>query len=135
MLEPDKKLEEYIKDDDSPTFEFRGNFDPFMREDSEYCQVVLNFVGPVRRTDRLNILGRLAFNLRETDTVGSFNELIHEYEGIEIDDQKLYEIIEYDDSTEVDEIYLQDENETLYKYCNNKRKTEIISNKFIYTKN
>lgn len=73
MLEPDKKLAEYIKDDDSPTFEFRYNSASHLNEDSEYCQVVLNFVGPVRRTDRLNILGRLAFNLRETDTVGSFN--------------------------------------------------------------
>jgi len=47
--------------------------------------------------------------VKQTDTVGSFNELIYEYEGIPIKDQKLYYF--------PTRLYLEDEDETFSKYC------------------
>jgi len=85
MLESDKKLTEYIKDDDHPTFEFRVR----TYDSEEYCQVILEFDSPVLVDGPRIINFSLAFNLRQTDTVGTFNEMIYEYEGIPIKDQKL----------------------------------------------
>jgi len=97
MLEDDKKLIEYIKDDDEPTFEFRG-----ISQHNGYCRVNLNFFQSVHAN---NVL---AFNMKETDTVSRFRQLVYEYEGIPPQDQKIYETFSLRD--------VEDDNKTVGEF-------------------